>query len=429
MFGFEGFAGALSQVDFDGVTGLDNVVTSSVAYATEFPDSSFLATTFSTHSNLQAALGGTGATVFGEATQGGSNQSNGAAGAPEYKSTVEWTIDATSLTGHLIAGFIDDEFLGSGFTTLDFTIVVNGTAVVTEHFTTASQANSFFVNNAVDLGLVTSAPNQVVDFNFDLVTASPEGSGFDADFLLGTSGQTAFGARLLGIAQDAEILTAETTGGSPHTLQWQRMVNNKWTNIAGATALTYTVSDADEGHKLRVVATDNAGTKALSLATATVTDAPPELAINSKSLTLPKGGSVDLGVSVLVPDADDQVTVTIKGLTNYESITDNLDHQTFAGRAGAITLTAAQVNSGLTLSSSYTGKGAPTNTLTLTLLNNTTGEVIKGAGQTITVADPPLALLAQYMASAGAGGAGSTDANVPPPLSQPAAMNLVSPGH
>jgi hypothetical protein len=49
-----------------------------------------------------------------------------------------------------------------------------------------------------------------------------------------------------------------------------------WSNIVGATDPTYAISEANEGHRLRVVATsadnDGGGTSANSAATASVTD-------------------------------------------------------------------------------------------------------------------------------------------------------------
>ena len=64
-----------------------------------------------------------------------------------------------------------------------------------------------------------------------------------------------------------------------------------------------------------------------------------------------RGGTVDLGVNVTTTDPNDLVTVNITGLPKYETITDKLDGQTFSGNN--ITLTAAQVDSGLTLKSNY----------------------------------------------------------------------------
>jgi hypothetical protein len=63
-------------------------------------------------------------------------------------------------------------------------------------------------------------------------------------------------------------------------------------------------------------------------------------------------------------DSNDLVTVNITGLPKYESITDKLDGKTFKGNN--ITLTAAEVDSGLVLQSNYRGGGHPVATLTLT---------------------------------------------------------------
>jgi hypothetical protein len=91
---------------------------------------------------------------------------------------------------------------------------------------------------------------------------------------------------------------------------------------------------------------------------------------------------------VATTDHNDAVTVNIRGLPNYERITDNLDGKTFKGRN--ITLTAAQVDSGLTLQSNYKGAADPVSTLTLTATarDPVTREVMTSAPQTIRVKDP-----------------------------------------
>ena len=113
----------------------------------------------------------------------------------------------------------------------------------------------------------------------------------------------------------------------------------------------------------------------------------PTLAISNAALTVAAGGSVPLGVQVTPVDADDTVSVTISGLTSYETITNNLDQSVFSG--SSVTLSAAEVNSGLTLHSSYAGTGHPVNNLTLAASNTTTGEAGTSAAQTIVVTDPP----------------------------------------
>ena len=101
------------------------------------------------------------------------------------------------------------------------------------------------------------------------------------------------------------------------------------------------------------------------------------------------GGKVGLGTRVTTTDHNDRVSVNITGLPTYETITDKLDGKTFKGNN--ITLTAAEVDSGLVLHSYYGGGGHPVAKLTLTASakDPVTGAVKKAAPQTITVTDPP----------------------------------------
>jgi hypothetical protein len=216
-----------------------------------------------------------------------------------------------------------------------------------------------------------------------------------------TSGSAQDGVTLKAVAN----ATSDADGGTT-TLQWQRLVNGTWTKIAGATNSNYTIGEADEGHKLRVMATftDDTGqtASASSTPTAVALDSAPQLN-TPNSLTVAAGGSVKMNISVSVPDRDDQVSLKISGLTSYELITDGFG-TLHAGPV--ITLTAAQVNSGsgLTLDSSYAGGGQPVNTLTLIASNTNSGEAVSSAAQTIMVTDPPagsnsVPLLAQFMAA------------------------------
>ena len=116
----------------------------------------------------------------------------------------------------------------------------------------------------------------------------------------------------------------------------------------------------------------------------------PVLTIADHTLSVTgRGGKVGLGARVTTTDPNDRVTVNITGLPKYETITDKLDGKTFKGNN--ITLTAAEVDSGLVLHSYYRGGGHPVATLTLTAnaKDPVTGAVKKAAPQTITVTDPP----------------------------------------
>ncbi len=115
----------------------------------------------------------------------------------------------------------------------------------------------------------------------------------------------------------------------------------------------------------------------------------PVLTIADHTLSVAgRGGKVGLGARVTTTDHNDRVTVNITGLPTYETITDKRDGKTFRGNN--ITLTAAQVDSGLVLHSYYRGKGHPVAKLTLTASakDPVTGAVKKAAPQTITVTDP-----------------------------------------
>jgi Polysaccharide lyase len=143
----------------------------------------------------------------------------------------------------------------------------------------------------------------------------------------------------------------------------------------------------------------------------------PVLSVADHSLSVSPGHGVALGIGVTVPNKGDAVTVHVAGLSKYETITDNLDHKTFTG--SSISLTAAEVNSGLTLTSHYRGHGDPTSTLSVTATDST-GKPVTSAAQTITVKDP-----AATVASSGTSSGTTTK-----PVTSPSSSNHgTSSGH
>nr|WP_249137664.1 hypothetical protein [Bradyrhizobium canariense] len=134
----------------------------------------------------------------------------------------------------------------------------------------------------------------------------------------------------------------------------------------------------------------------LQISTTSATPTPPStpsvtkpiLSVADSSLWVAgRGGKVDLGVDVTTTDSNDRVTLNIQGLPKYETITTS-DGSKFSG--SDFTLTAAQVDGGLTLTSWYRGGGHPVADLTLTASakDPVTGAVTSAAPQTITVTDP-----------------------------------------
>nr|WP_249147665.1 hypothetical protein [Bradyrhizobium sp. AUGA SZCCT0177] len=117
----------------------------------------------------------------------------------------------------------------------------------------------------------------------------------------------------------------------------------------------------------------------------------PVLTVADPTLTVAgRGGTVGLGVKVSTTDPNDKVTVNIRGLASYETITDGLGH-TFSGRN--ITLTKEQVDSGLTLHNYYRGSRDPVDTITLTATakDPVTGAVTTSSTKWMTLSDAPSA--------------------------------------
>jgi ELWxxDGT repeat protein len=152
---------------------------------------------------------------------------------------------------------------------------------------------------------------------------------------------------------------------------------------------TFATTLSQGTHPLSAKAVDQAGN------TATV-NAPQSVTVNDmataptlsgpSSLVWTKGAaSVALPISVAGGDADDlaTTTVTIKGLRNSATITDNLDSTVFS--SSTVTLTAAEVNSGLIFHPGRLTSG----TLTVTASMTEGGGSATSAPLTISLTDPP----------------------------------------
>src|SRR5262249_42003939 len=97
-------ATAFSQAQISAVAGFDSGSHNAYAFATEVPSQANINSILSSNSNLNSgnlSLGGPGATIFGEASQGAFYAAS-AVGARDYVSTITWTVDGTSLSSHLI---------------------------------------------------------------------------------------------------------------------------------------------------------------------------------------------------------------------------------------------------------------------------------------------------------------------------------------
>ena len=350
-------AAALSQADINSTFTFNGTADNAYTFATEVPNSSTIASILAANNNnLNTALGGPGATTFGEAVQGASYLGT-ATGAHEYTSTIAWNIDATSLTGHLIAGLIANQSFGSGFTSLEFKIVEDGTTKVDDTFTTLSTAQTFFKNDAIDLGTITSAPNQLLNVSFDLITSAAP-SGFGENFLIGTQG-----------GNQPPITTVP---GSQNIQQAQS------TAISGISVVDGDASSANE--TITVVLSDTnglltvTGTGVTGSGTNHVTIAGSLSQVNSDlsslmfkdNITGPE--SIDVATSDGRGGSDDHhIAVTVfSPLTSQEVLTSATEHVALAGSTTVATFTdgnTSDLASGFTASINW-GDG-----------NNTAGTV------------------------------------------------------
>src|SRR5262249_56216214 len=91
--------------------------------------------------------------------------------------------------------------------------------------------------------------------------------------------------------------------------QWQELISGTWTNIFGATSQTYLVTEANEGHQIRVkeTADGDGGPSVTSTSAATNTVTDITLAFTSTASidnTSPKEGDTLTAVNGTLNDSD-----------------------------------------------------------------------------------------------------------------------------
>jgi Ca2+-binding RTX toxin-like protein len=342
-----------------------------LAASTAAPSSVFAFNALSANSNVKAQLGGATADIFAAGVEGAS-YSVGGPHQQEYKSTQAWTIDASKLSGHLILGLIGAPGSFSGLSTLEFSVVVAGQKVLDQGFTSQSAAASYFTNNAIDLGAITSAPGLTVSVSFDLklVPGQPIPEGFNGDYLLGSTGSSVAAPTLSGggntvfyppgpgnVTIDNALTTASATG------QLQGATVSIGTGFLAGDALNFTAQSGITGSY-------NATTGVLSLS-GTATTQQYATALDSitfsSTATDPSSGGADASrtVSWVVSD----------GSQSSSAVTSTVSINASSGQTFTLTTGVDHV----------TG-GAANDVVQGTALTLTKGDVIDGGGGTNTLA-------------------------------------------
>jgi Polysaccharide lyase len=308
-------------------------------------------------------------------------------------------------------------------------VSVNGTQVVNYHGPLGYGTPTYW-----EEGLYrNSGPTQTVtaDFrNLEITTGSaavstPTGTGASGGATppTGTGSGTSVGTGASGGATPPKVTSGSGTVGTGASggATPPKVTTGSGTVGTGAsggatppkvTTGTGTVGTGASGGATPPKVTTGTGTVGTGASGGVTPPKVPVLSVADHSLSVSPGHGVALGIGVTVPNKGDAVTVHVAGLPRYETITDKLDHKTFSG--SSISLTAAEVNSGLTLTSHYRGHGDPSSTLSVTATDST-GKPVTSAAQTITVKDPPATV-----ASSGTSSSGSTTSK---PVTSPSNSN------
>ena len=112
------------------------------------------------------------------------------------------------------------------------------------------------------------------------------------------------------------------------------------------------------------------------------------------SLTVSAGGSIALGLVITPVPSNGTISLTISGVPSYKSIyaagtTPTVTKQSTTYTYAFSDLPSADLDNGLTLTSTYTGTGHPKSTFTVTVSDTADGQTDTAAAQTIKVTDPP----------------------------------------
>ena len=138
------------------------------------------------NANIAAQLGGANAVILGYATQGGTTVGL-LPSTRTISSTDTFTLNAVNLSGHLILGLAAP--VSGAFTSLTLTTTVGGITVAGASGTFASfaAAQSFFTNDAIDLGAVSAVNGLTVQVTETMVSSNITDS-FGNEVILGVTG-------------------------------------------------------------------------------------------------------------------------------------------------------------------------------------------------------------------------------------------------
>jgi hypothetical protein len=158
-----------------------------VAAVTGAPAPSSVTPILNGNSNIDAAVSPS-PSFFAVGELGGA-YSQGGSGSQVSTTSVNLTVNLAQLTApqNLEIGLFDGTMVGSGFSSMTFTVMADGDTVLAQTFTDAAAAAAFFSDSAIILGSLSSGPLSGSTLSLsitDSLTTTVAGSGFEADFLV-----------------------------------------------------------------------------------------------------------------------------------------------------------------------------------------------------------------------------------------------------
>ena len=153
------------------------------------PDGPSTAAVLAANPNIAAGFGAS-PVFFAIDELGGKYAKSGGTTSETNVETLDLTVDTTKLVslGHLGIGFYSPTELGSGFTSLTFTLTADGSTVVSQTFTTVAAADAFFTDNFFDLGQLGSGALSAATLNLVAtltITTNSPGSGYYIAAIIG----------------------------------------------------------------------------------------------------------------------------------------------------------------------------------------------------------------------------------------------------
>jgi hypothetical protein len=153
------------------------------AFSTALPDKAYGTTLIDGGSHVASALLGPRDQVFGTAILGANYASYGGGESHTYSATSTFDF---GYRGDLLLGLIDSQLTGfssgTGFESMEFTIVADGVEILDVTFRSLAVAESFCHDDVIDLG---SDLGPIVDLTFGYTLVADGSGGFGFDLAIG----------------------------------------------------------------------------------------------------------------------------------------------------------------------------------------------------------------------------------------------------